>query len=155
MKDQKLKPGKLEKELAKKKKEIARKEKEEAKKTLEAEKRESSFERASDSMEKLQLNWIKWNLTCIALGFTAYKVYQSQLDEGKNLAKYYVTGRELGVFLIILGFTSLLIATIRHKNKYEKLRSQSPSIRYSLSQWISYIILCFTLIVFLMVLYRG
>jgi len=105
-------------------------------------------------LERLQLNWIKWNITCIALGFTAYKFYQSRVEAGANMKQYYITGRELGIFLIVLGFITLLYATLQHKKNIAYLKSRYPNMHNSLALRLSYVIMAFSVIIFLMVIFR-
>jgi uncharacterized membrane protein YidH (DUF202 family) len=152
--DDHFQTGKMKKEEEKRKKELARIEKEEAKKEMDAYKKEYTLEKSRVAMEKLQLGWIKWNLTCIALGLTAYKFYHSRVEEGADLTRYIVTGRELGIFLNILGFTTVLIATIQHKRNVEKLKLKYPEMQKSISLTLSYIVLVFSLIVFLIITFR-
>ena len=58
------------------------------------------------------------------------------------------------MFLIILGFVTLTFATIQHKKKIEKLKLEVPSMQYSLSLRLSYVILVFSVLVFLIVILR-
>ena len=146
--------ARIEQEVAKRKNEIARIKKEAAKREMDEAKKEYNNEKSRIVLERLQLNWIKWNITCIALGFTAYKFYQSRVQEGANMDRYYITGRELGIFLISLGFITLLLATLQHKKNIAYLRSRYPNMHYSLALRLSYVILTFSVIVFLMVIFR-
>lgn len=156
-----MKQGKIEKEEARIKKEIELRQKEAEKKLKEqhrgeheAVRRELSLERLRIALERLQINWIQWDITCIALGFTAYKFYYARVEEGKTPVGYYLSGRDLGIFLIALGFISLLLATLQHKRSVEKLRSHMPTMQYSLSLRVSYVVMVFSFIVFLIVIFR-
>ena len=156
-----MKQDKMEKEAAKRKKEIERLQKEAANRKKEQDKIEKEaakkivdLEKSRIALERLQLNWVKWNITCIALGFTAYKFWYARVHDEKNAIGYYVTGREIGFFLISLGFISLLIATRQHKKSIANLKLQYENMHYSVSLRLSYVILTFSVIVFLMVLLR-
>jgi uncharacterized membrane protein YidH (DUF202 family) len=76
---------------------------------LRTEKEERDLEKFRIVLERLQINWIKWNVTCIALGFAAYKFYYSRVSEGKSPLNYNVTGRDIGIFLMTLGTLALTI----------------------------------------------
>ena len=161
MKNNEFKGDKIEKEVAKKKKEMekileaaSKRRKEIEKKEIAVLKKENDAERSRIASEKLQLNWIKWNITCLGLGFTAYKFYYARLENNQSPIGHYITGQEIGMFLIILGFVTLAFATLQHKKKVENLKSQSPTMHYSLSLRLSYVILVFSLLVFLIVLLR-
>ena len=124
------------------------------KKKMEAIKKENDAEKSRIALEKLQLNWIKWNITCLGLGFTAYKFYYTRLEHNQSPIGHYITGQEIGMFLIVLGFITLAFATIQHKKKVENLKLKMPTMQYSLSLRLSYVILVFSLLVFLIVLLR-
>ena len=161
MKNNEFKVDKIAKEVAKKKKEMEMMQEAAAKRRMEIEKKEmaaikkeNDAEKSRIASEKLQLNWIKWNITCLGLGFTAYKVYFARLENHQSPIGHYITGQEIGMFLIALGFVTLTFATLQHKKKVEKLRLLSPTMHYSLSLRLSYVILGFSVLVFLVVLLR-
>jgi uncharacterized membrane protein YidH (DUF202 family) len=161
MKNNEFKGDKIEKEVAKKKKEMekileaaAKRRKEIEKKEIAILKKENDAERSRIASEKLQLNWIKWNVTCLGLGFTAYKFYYARLENNQSPIGHYITGQEIGMFLIVLGFVTLTLATLQHKKKVEQLKLLLPTMHYSLSLRLSYVILVFSLLVFLIVLLR-
>ena len=161
MKNNQFKGDKMEKEIERKKREMEKMQEAAAKRRREIEKREiaalkkeNDAERSRIASEKLQLNWIKWNITCLGLGFTAYKFYYTRLEHNQSPIGHYITGQEIGMFLIVLGFVTLAFATIQHKKKVEKLKLLLPTMHYSLSLRVSYIILVFSVLVFLIVLLR-
>jgi uncharacterized membrane protein YidH (DUF202 family) len=161
MKNNEFKGDKIEKDLAKKKKEMekileaaAKRRKELEKKEIAVLKKENDAERSRIASEKLQLNWIKWNITCLGLGFTAYKFYYARLENHQSPIGHYITGQEIGMFLIALGFITLTFATIQHKKKVEGLKLLLPTMHYSLSLRLSYVILVFSVLVFLVVILR-
>jgi len=161
MKNNEFKDEKIEKEVAKKKREMekmleaaTKRRKEIEKKEIALLKKENDAERSRIASEKLQLNWIKWNITCLGLGFTAYKFYYARLENRQSPIGHYITGQEIGMFLIALGFVTLAFATIQHKRKVEQLKLLMPTMHYSLSLRLSYVILVFSLLVFLVVILR-
>ena len=161
MKNNQFKGDKTEKEVAKKKKEMekmleaaAKRRKEIEKKEIALLKKENDAERSRVASEKLQLNWIKWNITCLGLGFTAYKFYYTRLENHQSPIGHYITGQEIGMFLIFLGLITLTFATLQHKKKVEQLKLLLPTMHYSLSLRLSYVILIFSVLVFLIVLLR-
>jgi len=161
MKNNQFKTDKIEKEEARKKKEMEKMQEAAAKRRMETEKRElaalkkeNDAEKSRTASEKLQLNWIKWNITCLGLGFTAYKFYYARVENHQSPIGHYITGQEIGMFLIFLGFVTLAFATIQHKKKVESLKLLMPTMQYSLSLRLSYVILVFSVLVFLVVLLR-
>ena len=161
LKNNKFRSNKMEEEVARKKMEMekiqeaaAKRRKEIEKKEEAAIKKENDVEKARIASERLQLNWIKWNITCLGLGFTAYKVYYARLENHQSPIGHYITGQEIGMFLIALGFVTLTFATIQHKKKVAQLKLLLPTIQYSLSLRLSYVILVFSVLVFLIVILR-
>ena len=161
MKNDQFKGDKMEKLIEKKKREMekmqeaaAKRRKEIEKKEIALLKKENDAERSRIASEKLQLNWIKWNITCLGLGFTAYKFYYARLENHQSPIGHYITGQEIGMFLIALGFVTLALATIQHKRKIEQLKLLMPTMHYSLSLRLSYVILIFSVLVFLVVILR-
>ena len=161
MKNDQFKGDKMEKQIEKKKREMekmqeaaAKRRKEIEKKEIALLKKENDAERSRVASEKLQLNWIKWNITCLGLGFTAYKFYYARLENHQSPIGHYITGQEIGMFLIALGFITLTFATIQHKRKIEQLKLLMPTMHYSLSLRLSYVILIFSVLVFLVVILR-
>ncbi len=156
-----FKGDKIEKEVARKKREMEKiqeaaikRRREMEKKEIAVLKKENDAERSRIASEKLQLNWIKWNITCLGLGFAAYKFYYARLEHNQSPIGHYITGQEIGMFLIVLGFVTLVFATIQHKKKVHNLKLLLPTMQYSLSLRLSYVILVFSLLVFLIVLLR-
>ena len=168
-KDNPSKPGKMEKEDANRikeldrmqkkaalqQKEIARMKKEAEQKEKEAAKKDYTLERSRIALERLQITWIKWNITCIALGFTAYKFFRARVEEGKGPIGNVVTGREIGIFLIAIGFLLLLLATLQHRKSVLKLKLEYETMHRSLSLFLSYFILVFSIIMLLLVVFKG
>jgi len=161
MKNNKFRSNKMEEEVARKKMEMekiqeaaAKRRKEIEKKEEAAIKKENDVEKARIASERLQLNWIKWNITCLGLGFTAYRFYYARVANHQSPIGHYITGQEIGMFLIALGFVTLIFATIQHRKKVEQLKLLLPTIQYSLSLRLSYVILVFSVLVFLVVILR-
>ena len=146
--------ARLEKKAAKKEKKLARKEEERVKGELRTEKEDRDLEKFRIVLERLQINWIKWNVTCIALGFAAYKFYYSRVSEGKSPLNYNVTGRDIGIFLMTLGTLALLFATIQHKKNVEKLKMQYEKMPYSLSLRVAYVVIVFAVFLLSIVILR-
>jgi uncharacterized membrane protein YidH (DUF202 family) len=154
--------GKMEKNGAARKKEeertekeLARLKKEAAQREKDAAKRDYTLERSRIALERLQLNWIKWNITCMALGFSSYKFFRSRVEEGKRTLGEYVNGREIGIFLISIGFLMLLLATFQHRKNVAKLKSEYETMSRSLSLFLSYFILGFSIMILLLVVFKG
>jgi uncharacterized membrane protein YidH (DUF202 family) len=117
-------------------------------------KKDLGNERVRLAMERLQLAWLRFSMTMIALGFSSYRFFYSRLEEGKTPLLNYVTGREIGLFLLLVGFFGLLQATAQHIKTYKKLRIYNPGVLYSVSLVQSYLVLALAFCLLLFVIFE-
>jgi len=111
-------------------------------------------ERTRISFERLQLAWLRTAITFIALGFTSYRFYLSRTEEGKTHLMDHISGREIGIFLVAVGFMGLLQATIQHRKNYARQKALNPNMFYSVSLVQSYFILVFTFFMLLAMFFK-
>lgn len=116
-----------------------------------------TFERARIAIEKMQLSWLRKTILISALGMTLYKVFEAEVGPGGGLVLGFLTAREIGLFMLLVGFVSLVFATVQHvqahnkiKVEYEKYAKMPPS----LSLYLTYAILFIALFLFLATLAR-
>jgi len=117
-------------------------------------KKELGNERVRLAMERLQLAWLRFSMTMIALGFSSYRFFYSRLEEGKTPLLKYLTGREIGMFLLLVGFAGLLQATVQHIRTYKKLKDYNPAVLYSVSLVQSYLVLALAFCLLLFVIFE-
>jgi len=91
----------------------------------------------------------------MAIGFTAYKFYHSRVDHGESPIGAYVNGWHIGVFLISVGFITLLVATRQHRKNIAKLKLQFETMAYSLSLRVSYFMMAFSIFILILVIFKG
>ena len=113
-----------------------------------------SLERLRLATERLQLARIRTTLTLVALGFTAYKVFFTRAEAGLQPLLDFPNGRHMGIFLIALGFLSLLLATPQHLKSISKIKAMMEDMPYSLSSVLTYFILLLSLVLFVTVMFR-
>jgi len=116
---------------------------------------ELAFERIRVVFERLQLAWIRAAITFIALGFAAYKFYIGRVESGGHPLMKYANGRGIGMFLIGVGFLGLLLATFQHIRNQARLKKHYPEKSYSVALLSSYFILLLSLLLFLVLIFRG
>lgn len=116
-----------------------------------------TYERARIAIEKMQLSWLRKTILISALGMTLYKVFEAEVGPGGGLVLGFLTAREIGLFMLLVGFVSLAFATQQHikahnkiKVEYEKYAKMPPS----LSLYLTYAILFIALFLFLATLSR-
>lgn len=120
-------------------------------------KEQITYERARVAIEKMQLSWLRKTILISALGMTLYKVFEAEVRPGGGLVLGFLTAREIGLFMLLVGFVSLVFATVQHvqahnkiKVQYEKYARMPPS----LSLYLTYAILLIALFLFLATLAR-
>ncbi len=99
------------------------------------------YERTRTAFERLQLAWIRASLTLITIGVGAYEYFHNRIESGKSPLLKLISGRELGVFLVLIAFIALLLATIQHKKNMSDLKPQYEGFQFSVSSLLSYMIL--------------
>jgi uncharacterized membrane protein YidH (DUF202 family) len=102
----------------------------------------------------LRLAWVKANITFIGLGFAVYKFYQSRLDHGKHPIGHYVTGRQFGIFLTLVGVAALSLATWQHYRKIAQLKMKYAKQYQSVSLLLSYVVLGFDMAILVIILFH-
>ena len=119
-------------------------------------KEQITYERARIAIEKMQLSWLRKTILISALGMTLYKVFEAEARPG-GLVLGFLTAREIGLFMLLVGFVSLVAATVQHvqahnkiKVQYEKYAKMPPSV----SLYVTYAILLIALFLFLATLAR-
>ena len=120
-------------------------------------KEQITYERARIAIEKMQLSWLRKSIIISALGLTIYKIFEAEIQSGGGLVFGFLSAREIGLFMLFLGFTSLLLATIQHVKAHAKIKVQYElyaKMPRSLSLLLTYAILFVTLFLFLATLAR-
>lgn len=115
--------------------------KEQERKARKKAKTKIQFERTRTAFERLQLAWIRTSLTLITIGVGAYEYFHNRIESGKEPLLKLISGRELGIFLVLIAFLALLLATIQHEKNMSDLKNQYEGFRYSVSSLLSYMIL--------------
>ncbi len=136
-------------------KKLAKEEKKKAKQEKEAVKMEYTLEKLRISFERLQFVWIKFNVTCIAIGFGLYKFYVANTSGEVQTPVHKITGRDFGVTLVSLGVIMLCFATYQHTQNLAKLKLQYPYMQRSLALVLSYCIIVLSFLILLIVIYRA
>jgi uncharacterized membrane protein YidH (DUF202 family) len=124
-----------------------KREKKKAKSQLQLERNRTAFER-------LQLAWIRTCLTMLTIGVGSYEYFYNRLEKGQAPLLNLITGRELGLFLILCAFAMLLLATLQHTKNMTSLKRHFPEMRFSVAMVLSYLLLALSFSLGLMVLVK-
>ncbi len=101
-------------------------------------------ERIRVSFERLQLSWIRTSLTMLAIGIGAFHYFKEREELGRATFLKLITGDKAGIFLVVLSFFMLLIATIQHIKSKDTQKKEYPDMRYSVATVLSYFIMLLT-----------
>lgn len=124
------------------------------KKLLKRGRKELGLERVRLALERLQLAWLRTAITFIALGFTAYRFYLDRIFTGSRPLSEFFNGRVIGPFMIFVGLLGLAQATVQHRKNWERLKKYYPGLPYSIALIQSYLMLAFTAILLLFVIFE-
>ncbi|MBC6365424.1 YidH family protein [Algoriphagus sp. AK58] len=99
------------------------------------------LERTRTAFERLQLAWIRASLTLITIGVGAYEYFHNRIESGKAPLLKLVSGRELGIFLVLMALVALTLATIQHRKNTVYLKNHYEKFQYSVTSLLSYLII--------------
>lgn len=117
-------------------------------------KKQIQLERTRTAFERLQLAWIRTCLTMLTIGVGSYEYFYNRLEKGQAPLLNLITGRELGLFLILAAFGMLLPATIQHTKNMSNLKKTYPEMRFSVALVLSYLLLALSFFLGFMVLLK-
>ncbi len=121
-------------------------------------KEQITYERARIAIEKMQLSWLRKAIIIAALGVSVYKVFEKEeVTKGGGLVFGFITAREIGLAMILIGFVTLLLATFQHVQAHNKIKVQYElyqKMPRSVALILTYAILAITLFLFLAFLSR-
>ena len=119
-------------------------------------KKQIQLERTRTAFERLQLAWIRTSLTLLTIGVGAYEYFFNRIEAGKAplLQLEFFTGRELGLFLIVASFVTLLLSTLQHIKSMATLKKYYPEAQYSVASLLSYALLILIFFLAWMVILR-
>lgn len=110
-----------------------------------------TLDRYRIAVEKMQLSWIRKSLIISFLGMTLYKIFEAETDKGKALVFGFIGATEIGLFMLLIGFLSLVMATKDHIKSVAKVRgmyTKYDEMPRSYSLLVSYVIIFVTLFLF-------
>lgn len=117
-------------------------------------KKQIQLERTRTAFERLQLAWIRTCLTMLTIGVGSYEYFYNRLEKGQAPLLNLISGRELGLFLIMAAFGMLLLATLQHRKNLISLKKIYPEMQYSVALILSYLLLALSFFLGLMVLLK-
>ena len=84
---------------------------------------ELAYQRTFLAHERTLMAWVRTSSSLITFGFSIYKFFQLERDMGKDFLRSQVVGpRQFSMILMIIGFVSLVLATIQHRHQLKILK---------------------------------
>ena len=69
----------------------------------------------------------------LTIGVGSYEYFYNRLEKGQAPLLNLISGRELGLFLILTAFAMLLLATIQHSKNMSSLKKHYKEMRFSVA----------------------
>ncbi len=117
-------------------------------------KKQIQLERTRTAFERLQLAWIRTCLTMLTIGVGSYEYFYNRLEKGQAPLLNLISGRELGLFLILTAFGMLLLATLQHNKNMVSLKKQYKEMRFSVALILAYLLLALSFFLGFMVILK-
>ena len=93
-----------------------------------------AFERTRLAHERTLIAWLRTAISMISFGFTIYKFFQAQADQGSGEAVKRLLGpREFALVMIGIGLVALVLAAYQHRQSMTRLRAGSDRITVPIS----------------------
>jgi putative membrane protein len=101
-----------------------------------------SVDRTRLSYERTLMSWIRTATSLITFGFSIYKFFQIEAERAAVASTRLLGPREFAMMMIVIGLTSLLMATREHRRELSALRADYPlaKIRPSIARFIAALI---------------
>jgi len=93
-----------------------------------------AVERTRLAHERTLIAWLRTALSMISFGFTIYKFFQYQAEQGAAAAaRRWLGPREFALMMIGTGLVALAMATWQHRQSMRRLRAESDQITVPIS----------------------
>jgi putative membrane protein len=92
-----------------------------------------SVERTRLSYDRTLMSWIRTATSLITFGFSIYKFFQIEAERSGVASGHLVGPREFAIMMILMGLTSLFLASLEHRRELRLLQLRYPDCRMSRS----------------------
>jgi len=115
---------------------------------------ELALERTCLAYERTLLAWVRTATGLITFGFTLYKFFQYQHQEGIEPSHRFLGPREFAIMMIGTGLLALLLSTIEHVTRIRTLRKRYGRVPHSLAGFLAALISLLGLFGLFMAIFR-
>ena len=86
-----------------------------------------SIDRTRLSYDRTLMSWIRTATSLITFGFSIYKFFQIEAERTAAASARLIGPREFAMAMILIGLTSLLLATLEHRRDLRALSAEYPN----------------------------
>ena len=83
-----------------------------------------ALQRTRLAVDRTLMAWVRTSLSLITFGFTIYKFFQFEAGRQIEVRKGLIGPRGFALFMIGIGLTALLLATVEHRRNIQGLRAE-------------------------------
>jgi putative membrane protein len=88
-----------------------------------------AVDRTRLSHDRTLMSWIRTATSLITFGFSIYKFFQIEAERTAAASARLVGPREFAIMMIMIGLTSLLLATLEHRRELHSLKVEYPGVK--------------------------
>jgi putative membrane protein len=117
-----------------------------------------AVERTRLAHERTLIAWLRTAISMISFGFTIYKFFQAQADQGAAASARRLLGpREFALVMIGIGLVALVLAAVQHHQSMTRLRAESDhvTVPISIGMVVAVLFSLLGVLAFVAVLFRG
>jgi len=116
---------------------------------------ELAVERTWLAYERTLMAWVRTATSMISFGFSIYKFFQFEKEEGAPRVRGFFTPRDFSIFLVSIALVSLLVAAIGHRKSVRQLTPYLSQTHYSQAEYLAALVSIFGLVVLIAAILRA
>ena len=86
-----------------------------------------ALQRTRLAVDRTLMAWVRTSLSLITFGFTIYKFFQFEAGRQIPVREGLIGPRGFALFMIGIGLTALLLATVEHRRNIQGLRAEGAA----------------------------
>lgn len=114
-----------------------------------------AFDRTWLAHERTLMAWVRTAISFITFGFTIYKFFQYEVQQGLRRHNALLTPRDFGMGMIVIGIAGLIMATIQRHRQIKPLEAEFHVHRASSSEMVAVLVSLFGVAALLSVWFRA
>lgn len=104
--------------------------------------------------DRTMMAWVRTAASLISFGFTIYKFFQYLREQGQTAEHRLLGPREFALFLIAIGLSSLVLASLQSRHEMQVMRKHYAHVPFSLANLVAGLVAILGVLTFLAVMLR-